>query len=489
MTTVQNFRINMNQINNLPIRDTNLLHLKPLSHQLCRGISYIGTTLQQKAVSNHWRGKVQIGFAKGFVACGYGFNIVIATVEAVVSLVFATLALSFHALSKGRFTLFQKLTLKLCAYNINTILIIGLQILCLKKWLFSRYRTINVIGNHAIHGASAVISQFIGLGFDHWAGRKPASIEEPPQAYLRIVRILVEKSPVIIRETTTAAVHDFSVHIRNNLENPHLQAFFQATPGYSQTLSRFTFQRLRENRAYRTELLQLFANYFVLNGVLNNEVIQNDVGQNIQVYGANNENDKNYQKFLKDSIKKTFIELHDTPELVKLLSKEQDEKEAIEDGRVELTTFSATIQLASYAQLQEIENEIACPEAFGIKELQEYNHRRKKILEAKAILVLLNPDEKRILIQKILKTGDFNIKDQPGLGEERAALIQKLFLLIGSLAGELHQGHLLSQKYVNVNLMNAGDVNNAFGAVNLFQGACQEAEKEIANRKPPVTPA
>ncbi len=109
-------------------------------------------------------------------------------------------------------------------------------------------------------------------------------------------------------------------------------------------------------------------------------------------------------------------------------------------------------------------------------------------MAAKASLNTLSADERTILVNKLLKASAYEIQGQ-GLGDDRVAIVQKLFNDIGELSGQLHQGHLLIQKYVDLVALEEGVERNimdqiqaVYGAMNLFHGACQEAwiERQVA---------
>lgn len=476
----------LDQIMNVGPRDKNLLHMKPISHQMGRGITFIGTVIQQSANQNLWHGKMKIGIAKGIVAVGYALNIVIAAIESVAAFTFAALALSLHAITRGRSTLMQKITLKMCAYWLNTILVAGVEVYCLKKGYFSKYHSLNALGNNAVHGVSALVVQFIGYGFDRWAGRNPVNNDTLPPSAIRAIRTLIELVPAVLRDTSKGAARDFSVHIRNNQNNPNLQVFLRNNPDYAEILNRFNLNRLRTDPAYRGDLLRLLGNYFVQAGVLNgiNNINMNgqvqapQAGGQIDVFGVNNnENDKNYQDGLKTIIKNAYIELYANEQLVCMLSdNDKADAEKVQSGRSNLKASVCNEQLAHYAQLQEIKNEIACPETFSAQELRAYNNRRALIQMAKTLYNELTEREKQILTEKLLKKEDFEIQ---GLEENRKKKIQELFNDIRTLATQLPQGNLLKQNIVDIRPLNLGNFDGAFASLNLFQRACYEAKQEI----------
>lgn len=473
----------------------NLLHFKPLSHQICRGLTFIGTCLQQSENPETKWAKFKIGLAQGIVGVGYALNTVVAVIESIAALTFSILALSLHAITRARSTMLQKFTLKLCAYSIHSIGVTGLQIYCLKKGFFSKYHTLNAAANHSMHAISAIMSQFIGYGFDRWAGRNPASNDQRPSpSVIRIIRILIELAPAILNDITRGAARDFAVHLRDNQNNPDLQVFLQNNPNYTEILQRFNYGEVRSNALYRGQILQLIGNYFIQAGILRrfsanlNERPMASPAQapeQIQVFGINNnEKDRNYQIELTVLIKKTFIDLYYNEDLISMLSddKTKPQKEQVEEGRDNLETLfgDAATKFAHYVQYQELQSPIQCPETFAAHELQPYNNRYELIKDAKKRLETLSPEEDKILVEMLLKTAEFDL-NACGLKDERKAFIQKLYTDIGVLDNQLHHGKLLAQKFVNVQELTQGNFNEAFGAKNMFD-ICKEAIEEIKAR-------
>lgn len=467
----------------------NQLHIKPFCHQISYGITHIGTALHQSANAQLWRGKMIIGLAKGIVFTGYILNTIIAVIESIVPFAFAGLALSLHAITRGRSIRFQKITLKLCAYYTNIVLIVALQALSISTGIYSGHHTVNALANHGVHGAAAIIAQFVGYKFDRWAGRNPVNNQNLPPSVMRAIHIIVELAPHALRDTARAAARDFAVHIRNNQNNQDLQAFIRNNPHYAEILNRFDFNRLRMNAQYRLDLILLFWNFLNQAGVLNHLLRDDDYG--LRGLGMNqinlialhiNEHDKKYRHQLQALIKKSFLEIYDNEKLACMLSKEKNKETALLDGRENLSNYLVPQYVAHYVQLQEIKNDPICPIAFGAKKLHQYNNRNQLIADAKKHYNQLDVHEKEILTEMLLRTADFDL-DHQQFPEDRKKLIQKLFNDIGSLAHQLHHGDLLAEKFINIDEYNQGNFNEAFEANNLFQRACKEAVHAINARE------
>ncbi|BBI16977.1 hypothetical protein [Neochlamydia sp. S13] len=456
----------------------NVLHPKPLSHQMCRGITYVGTAMQQHANSRRWHGKIIVVLSKSFVATGYLLNTPMAIIEGLVTAALAAIALAGHILLNARSPLFQKITLKLCAHSLNSALITDLQVTCLKQGFFSKYHSLNAAASHAIHGISALIPQLIGHTFDRQAGRLPTDGSLAPSV-IKAIRIALEIAPAALQDISRGLARDFSSSIRNNLyDNITLEIFLRQNPDCIDMLNRLNFESLRDIH-YRLRLLNLVGSYLMQASLL--EGYQNT--HHIYRYNVNTHaKDIKYQTHILYLIKAAFIDLYDNEELVCLLSKEKDKVKAIEDGRELLETlYNINLQLANYAQLQELRAEIVCPLQFRAVDLKPYNARYQRLVHAKNCLNQLSSEEQAILMKKLLQLGSYDIEKQ-GLSKKRAKFVQQLFNEIGTLSGELHQGNLLSRTFVDVNILNQGDVYRAFGAENLFVQACQKAIQEIQER-------
>lgn len=444
----------------LPIRSRTqtqsspLLHFKPLSHHICYKISSLGTYFHQ----NH-----REGLSRFTIVVGYTLNTVITMIEFTAAIHFALIAALLQAATKNQSPLIRRLAPKVYAYSANTLLIAGLQILGLKKNFISHYYTINTLLNHSVHGISALAGQLLG---------NQQQIKADSSQFIK--NIFFELAPRLIKDLVVSLSRDFAVHLRNHPSSSGIRTFIQNNPNYEHFLNHLSFDQLRRPEQ-RQQLLQLISSYLV-----SSRVLQSSVQNPAHVYEIGSEKeDKHYQTQLMNSIRASFIELHDNEKLVQLLSKPSDVKE----GREELLAFMRTTEFANYAQYKELKTSLDCPADFKANKLHKYNRRHQLIKVAKEKLKNLDTHLESILVKKLLCTSDFDLKSQ-NLSDQQVGNIQELFNLIGELSGHLHQG-LLNQEIMDVNRLNRGDLNNALTYNNLFQRACQDATEVIEKRPQP----
>jgi hypothetical protein len=530
MTHVQKVNLvdQANQLDTINVNDTDLLHIKPLCHQFCRSITYIGTQLQQKYPQNPHA----LRFAKVVVATGYILNTLIATVEFVAALSLATLALTINTIIRSRSEWFQKMTLKICAYCINIVFVGGIQIVCLYKRFFSPYHTFNALVNHGAHIASAVASQtLLGYTFDQWVDRNPINNEQNSPSHLRTIRIFIETLPGLIIDAANSAVLDFARHIQNNRQQHDIENYLQRHPDYAALINQFTLERVRTDEAYRLSLLNILGSFLAEAGIFQRILGSIQGGDSQQVYGVSRHPaDMKYKEELVKIVKESYLELYYDPALIISLNRESEEdiqkilneknkdeinellkqamkelkeskddekndeginkllKQAIKNGREQLEVL-AFEELANFAQLKEIEKEeMLCPEKFHDRALEEVKDRFKLLMEVRECLRDLKKNESNkkewkelrpILVEKLLKLDKFDILSLKNLDMGQATQLHELFKKMGSLALQLHKGSLLSEQTVDLNLLVSNNPFEAYSTKHLFQVSCAQAKEEI----------
>lgn len=460
MNSIPNIPVLIQQASQLPANDTNLLHVKPVCHQIFRAINHLGADFSNYQSIN-----------KGIVATGYVLNIIIATIESVAALAFTCLAVSLHTITRGRFTTLQKITLKICAYNINALLIAHFQVYCLKNRLLERCYGYNAMLNHAAHGSAALVAQLISYRFDRWTDRNPhpANNDNYPPSSLRAFRIFIEIIPRFIRNI---------VPTHNN--NSDLQASFHATLQMIPEILNNPFNRLKPFKFGKINTLSL--NLMLNISSIFSFILQRSLEDRIDIIDAkHNEQDKKYFESLQNLIKKSFLELYDNNEkFAKMINNEEDDDSLHEDKEL-IVPDEIIYPIANYVQLKELQDEISCPQNFEDEGWKRYNTRYGLLLNAQGRLKQLNDDEKSILTEMLLSTADFDFK-AVGISEERKKFIHNLFKDIGKLGSQL-PGHLLSVKCVDRGLENQELYFEAQDSMNLFTGACQKAIQEIEARQ------
>lgn len=167
--------------------------------------------------------------------------------------------------------------------------------------------------------------------------------------------------------------------------------------------------------------------------------------------------EQSYQDELRDRTIASYQILYKDKTLVSMLSEEKNQEKAFEDGREKLSALAAEaiIPFACYVQLKEIENEINYP---IFKNPRVYTNRHQLLLQAKQELDQLDPQEKKILTEMLLKGGQFDIRTQ-NLSPSRSNLLNLLYKDISELAGQLYQGNKV---FTNA-LAEATDLVNGLG--------------------------
>lgn len=154
--------IQFNEILNPQPKQSNLLHVKPLSQRIWFGVTELGTTLQQSANLEKWHGKVIVALAKGIVLAGYILNSLIYTVEIVVILPFFLITLvlnkSFLRCDNTRLDKFHK---KLYSFLDNIVSIQTLQLECFFNGFYSNKHSVNEFLNHMTFVTSAKRGQSV----------------------------------------------------------------------------------------------------------------------------------------------------------------------------------------------------------------------------------------------------------------------------------------------------------------------------------------
>ncbi|MBS4165026.1 Uncharacterized protein NEOC65_000073 [Neochlamydia sp. AcF65] len=460
----------MHQIMQADSSQKDMLHPKPLCHRLHYVISNLGTHALQHLDAINDQGALKRGITKGILISGYLLNTVFASIELISALFFSTLAYSLQALRKDNNLSMQKTTLKSFAYALNISAIMVKQFLQIINLSFSKYHSYNAFLNDGL----PIFAMLSVLPF----GNKTqlSKVKKTPTnlfsyAEVRALRFLIDYAPSLLDNITQGAKKDYvmdavagKLSTRYPLSNDSFPSTFlrHYTPERQLNGEYYHYLLSLLLNAYQTSYLQGITQKLILKSspILTN-ILEDETTSFIPKNLIEDEKDAPYQHNLKYLIKLTYKNIYENPDLVCTLSQTLDEKKALAEGREILASFLATSQVANYAQFQEIISQIVCPAKFNSPSLQVFNKRKQLITSARQRIAQLSVQEENILINKLLKTGNYDLYAHP-LAEERLKLIEGLFKDIVSLAGALYHGPLLQQSFTN-----------------LHQEACQEALREI----------
>lgn len=438
----------------------NISHLRPISSHVFSGVRFIGVAMTQAASTKRWHGRCVKFLAKCLVAIGYILNSLIGLVEAAVTIPIGLIATAIHLLTGAKNEFLQKYTAKCLSYGLNSLLTVIQQVFFLYRRDFPEYHTFTKLLSHGTYLASALFVQLtFGRVSDSIANRKHPTCPTMPLAAPRMVRLLMENGESALRDIVNAAARDFCFSTRSI---PSIRDALERNPQYRELFSNFSFRNIQDEQ-YRARFAAFFIDIMRQASLVRIAGVDADVGAPADnplevILNNHRPEDVAYQNVIAGHVKDAVAQLYGDEKLTAYLNVEGDvkaAKEALENFYAE-----SCIPLAHLAQLGELESENACPEAFGNRELHIYNFRHEKLETTRAKLKNLNPSDRELLIEHLIKGGSFNFNDRSS-SKDSEILIQELFVAISELAGPLHQGKLMSQLTMNVGVLQASS-NNLF---------------------------
>ncbi len=386
---------------------------KTLSSRLYYSVAEIGTSL-----SPYGKGY----FTIAVMGTGYTLGTLFAISEAVSLLALGLIVNLTHHATGEHFSALNDMSLRVYSMSLESLAIGILQVTLLLKQAFSEYHSFNLLTVHAVHHISyPLLSIFGKIETDYFISSAKDFIENG--SLLEVLQSLrADFRPNVSAEEFRAKLNERS-----------LQTFFILYPEYNSTFQKDFFsildQEYREN--YR-KCVSRFIDYLF-------EPLPDFPDTEI-----NSGYDKEYQNILCRHIKKAFKDIYESDTLVAY----------IEGGKDAFDGFYGSIflPLARYATLLELEaNEMHCPSTDLMIErytlLESCRNRIKRIK---------NVQDREALIKCLLT------------GESQDELVRDIAIL----AGELHQGKLLTRVTYNIFTRTRSDTK-------LFDKACQEALQEL----------
>ncbi len=441
------------------------LHIMPLSSRLMNAVQNTHAFLQKSAPKEGWQGHFVRHFAKGIAFCGYLLNFPVALIE-FVALGIIGLAGGIVATTGFENPALEKFSIKCLSYSLHSFVVFSIQCIALSKltndsiFMPKTFTQAAILSEGAYLGSCAFANYVGALWFK---GTKDPSLKTWPLNALR------EGAPQAIVEVLGAFLRD---HSHLSLHMIDLNGFYNQLPEAQQTLLRnFNILRITEP-GYMQQYYPIIIHFLIQANIL----AGGEGAQAIEIEGTNEielniytDLEKSYQAFLKDCIKEAYEKMIEE-DFVKFLDKDNHSGQAHEM----LATFdpSATIPLAHMAELIEISkgDEPFCPEEFKHESLSSYNNpsRRERIMEAYADWFVMDPSDKELLIERLIKGSDFELQ---GRVVKNQSGFDHLYKETASLAADIHQGKLMSVLTFDV-------ATQDFSSVNYFGKAWQEAAQE-----------
>jgi hypothetical protein len=440
------------------------LHFRPLSAHFMNSLQKTHAFLYRSAPKVGWQGHVVKFLAKALLVGGYIANIPITLIEMIAFGVLGIVGSIIHSFSGMKGGFFEKFCIKTFASCIQSLVVFSIQCISFthlvsKKSIFlpRSFTQASLINQISYLGAAAFTNFLLAKAFN---GNQHPSVKDWP------MQVLKEGVPNAIVEILDAFILDYTPVVINQID---LHEFFNTLPESQQTLL-INFDVLRINQTnylqqfYPIVILFLMQTNIIPNG--NNYTLnplQTEITLNIY-----SDAEKNYQNHLKDCVKEAIKSMIQDKS-VRYLNKNNDFKTGKE--MLEMFDSNAAIPLAHLTQIMEIESkEIICPITFNNKELTMYNEpsRYKNLCSARAEWRKMNENDKKLMIEKLLKGGDFEMEDGTVNNLTGWNLLYKK---ISTLASNIHQGKLMSVLTFSIEDQN-------FSSINFFGKAWQEAMTE-----------
>lgn len=434
----------------------NNLHSKPISSHLMRGVLWTTTSIQKRADETVWQGRTLIVISKAVLIAGAIVTIPIAAIEAVSLYIFAGLGMGLNYYFYSNHSAFlQHWSLKGLSYGFHSTLN-GVALLTLGfKTPNLRYHTTNAIFDHALHLLSAALSQgVVGALLEGFGGYQ---INLAPT---RVVNLLSDSHPALLNDILAQLQRDVGINLNVSLRNlPQLQQYLQRYPEVQAFVQSINVQNLISDAAYRTRALTIVRDFLVEMGLIERQPL----GASPWLFELhqNTPEESRYQEYLASTLKGSFLEIYRNDRLVNMLGNQDH------SGKQLMEVFDASIYvpLTMYTQYNELVQALQCPRHFQ-GNLSIYGGRSFALGNAKGLLERLTADQKQLLVEKILRGGDFVVEQA----------VKDVYIAIGNLAPALYQGPLMTKQAINLIEVANG---NVIETRNLFQKACQEALAEI----------
>lgn len=393
---------------------------QPLSSIFISNVQYAHSLIYQDISGNEYLKKGVRFLATSITVLSYGIAIPLAIIEAVAS---ASIALSVILLqsitqhkSLSRYTAYS------ITYCLNCVGIAALSIACLGsknlfEYAYPFYSFIPMVIHTAIRLASIALAQYLSTTISNFIIESDDHPEEEAN------RTLNELLSPALRQVLHCLYHDFN----RVMSIPEPDCFIEEYIAHLSSeernnLNHFNIREFLEVPEHHpvTRLIIAYLDTVPFN---QDVIFLNSLTQEI----------KDYQEHLKESIIIAVCQFYDRGWV-----------DYLENGRDALENFyeEAVVPVAHMAQMMELERAIHCPATFKVKVFEPYEGRKEKLETAKDLLRSINPNDKKLLIERLIKRTGFDLSGRELKDPES---FNDIYCQIGTLAGDYHQGILLNE--------------------------------------------
>ncbi len=436
------------------------LHFKPICARIARCTGWASISLQRYS-SSEWHGHILTFLSQATLVAGAILCIPLSLIESVAGFAIGSVGILINRfLIQDRSELIQKHSLKYISYSLHSLILsITALVIGLKRPMI-RYQTANAIFDWVIHiGSAAFIQSTVGSAIDRSVRRGPET------AMNRILNLFNDCNPDLLNDIREKINEDFHIHTQAlMLHIPSLEEYFERHPEDRDILANVSLDALMNNEDYRNQIGRFVRRYLSQIQMIGAGL--NQAAPLILELNQNAPEESTYQNYLSETLKNSFLQIYRTPDFHRCLDTNEN------SGRELLRMLDADIYvpLTTFSQYQELLQPIQCPREFT-GDLDQYNPRREQLIAARNLVNTLNEQQKRVLIEKILRGPDVEV----------AGEIQAAYLTIHQLSSPLYQGPLMSRTVINLGGLERGEI---IDRKNLFQKALQEAIAEIEPNDP-----
>ncbi|ADI38750.1 putative uncharacterized protein [Waddlia chondrophila 2032/99] len=431
-----------------PYLDENVIHCKLLSPRIFQGAQHLFASMSKIQLEKSWQKTSFKIFTRIFLASSYLLTIQISLIEGAVSGIFCMIGAFSQLIIFRESAAIEKYSAKALACSLHSLATLSISIPSLifildkeKEWAAPKKHTvISMLSGTAYLSSAALAQLFCTTLFNSIKGKKDGSplarsnqaiIEGTPIAFANITRSLEREYSMLGNQEacdTAKYARDYiAAHPpsnRNWLNNFNLDEFIcdHVLSGLSGLVDQYMQQNhfIESNLILETETHEVILAQF-------------------------NEAETKYHEHLKTCVKEAVKKMHEHQ-----WAKYLDIANSFEEGWENLENYMAdcTIPLSNIAQLIEIEGENRCPKKFSFEKLKPHNQRKTQIDEIKFLLNTLTSEDRELLIERLIKTSLFELGSR---NYQNEAVVDQIYQKIFILAGNLHQGTLLTLPTIDTN--------------------------------------
>ncbi len=439
--------------------DQNVFHVKPVSPRLMQGAQHLFVNMSKIEFDQSWKNKSLKILSKAFLFTSYLLTMQLSVIESLALGIIGMSGTLVQLVISKKNDRIEKYSIKLLACSLHSLTTFAISaassIYLFKKendWAAPKqHLVVSQLSSTAYLCTSALAQLYCTLMFNSIRGKQ----DNAP--LVRCNQAVIEGTPIVFEEIARSMHREYLALGNRNQCNPrdYARNFVAAHPISDRDwVNDFELDAFINGHILRglSALIDQYAEYH--NFIQSDQVLDRD--DNEVVLSQFNALENRYHDHLKTCVKEAVRLMYEN-QWAKYLDVAND----FEDGKDSLECYlpDCTIPLANIAQLIEIEQNNCCPREFTHENMQRFNNRRQGIAELKPLVEALTPDDKELLVERLIKTSLFELGNRR---YDNQAAINEIYQKISALSGDMHQGPLMTMATVDVETMEGGG-HNYFG--------------------------